>query len=112
MDDLVSRLAADVVLWSDGGGLRRAARHPIHGADRVAAFLSSIARQGRKDGGRARIAQANGGPALILEYPGELYGVMTLEIREGVVTAIRTVINPEKLQHLGGLNPPRESGSN
>lgn len=111
VDDLASRLAADVVLWSDGGGLRRAARHPVHGADRVSTFLSNIARQGRQDGGRARVAQANGGPALLLEYPGELYGVMTLEIREGVVTAIRTVINPEKLEHVAGVRPQRESGS-
>lgn len=111
VDDLASLLAADVVLWSDGGGLRRAARHPVHGADRVSTFLSNIARQGRQDGGRARVAQANGGPALLLEYPGELYGVMTLEIQEGVVTAIRTVINPEKLQHVARVRPRRESGS-
>lgn len=111
VEDLASRLAADVVLWSDGGGVRRAARHPVHGVDRVSTFLLNIARQGRKDGGRARVAQANGGPALLLEYPGEIYGVMTLDIREGVVTAIRTVINPEKLQHVARVRPRRESGN-
>ena len=40
---LVAVLAPDVVLISDGGGLVAAARKPITGAERVAAFLARAA---------------------------------------------------------------------
>src|SRR5262249_59861856 len=39
-------LAADAVLYSDGGGKRAAARVPIHGRDRIASFFESLARAG------------------------------------------------------------------
>lgn len=100
VEQLVSRLAADVVLWSDGGGRRRAARHPMHGAERVATFLVNVTRSGAEQGGRARVVRVNGSLGLRLEMPEELYGVMVLDIDEGLITAVRTVINPDKLQHL------------
>ncbi|MFP3913457.1 MAG: RNA polymerase sigma-70 factor [Actinomycetota bacterium] len=102
VDELVARLAADVVLWSDGGGKRRAARHPVHGADRVATFLLNVTRRGAREGGTARPVRANGGLALRLEMPDGIYGVMTFEFEEGVITAIRSVINPDKLGHVPG----------
>lgn len=100
VDDLVSRLAADVVLWSDGGGQRKAARKPVHGSQRVATFLTNVTRRAAEEGGTARLVRANGNLALRLEMPDGLYGVMVLDIAEQRITAIRNVINPEKLRHV------------
>jgi RNA polymerase sigma-70 factor (ECF subfamily) len=97
VDALIETLAADVIAWSDGGGIRRAARQPVPGAVRVAKFLIGIAEYGRKRGGTVRIVSANGSPALLTELDGSLYGVMTLDLADGVLVAIRSVINPEKL---------------
>jgi RNA polymerase sigma-70 factor (ECF subfamily) len=100
LDALVSLLAADVVSWSDGGGKRNAARHAVVGAERVAAFLLAIARQGRKLNGWAEPAMANGSVALKVMTPEGLYGVMTLDVVDGRVVALRNVVNPEKLAHV------------
>lgn len=108
---LASRLAADAVLWSDGGGLRRAARHPIHGAFNVARFLANVLRRGAAQGGTGRLVKANRDLAVLLELGGETYGVMVFEIADDVVTAIRSVINPEKLRHLDAGNARRGTGS-
>src|SRR5690606_156447 len=67
---LASRLAADAVLWSDGGGLRRAARHPIHGAFNVARFLANVLRRGAAQGGTGRLVKANRDLAVLLELGG------------------------------------------
>lgn len=105
VDALIETLAADVIAWSDGGGVRRAARQPVPGAVRVAKFLIGIVEYGRKRGGTARLVVANGSPALLTELDGELYGIMTFDIDDGLVTAIRSVVNPEKLEHLAGGSP-------
>lgn len=103
VDALLGTLAADVIAYSDGGGVRRAARQPIPGAERVAKFLLNIVAYGRKRAGAgARLVIANGGPALRTEIDGELYGVMTFDVEDGLITAIRTVVNPTKLRHLSG----------
>jgi RNA polymerase sigma-70 factor (ECF subfamily) len=101
VDALLATLAADVIAWSDGGGIRRAARQPIPGAERVATFLISIIRYGAERGGTGRVVVANGMPALLTELDGDLYGVMTIDLEDGLVTAIRSVVNPEKLTRSG-----------
>jgi len=42
IERLLPLLDPDVTLRSDGGGVVRAARHPVHGADRVARFLLGL----------------------------------------------------------------------
>lgn len=100
VDVIVERLAADVVLWSDGGSVRRAARHPIHGAPKVAAFLASVLQRGIAQGGTGRLVLANGQLALRLDLDDGLYGIMTFDIADETITAVRSVINPDKLRHL------------
>jgi len=98
---LVELLAADAILWSDGGAERRAARHPIIGPRKIAAFLVGIARRGLDMGATGRPVLANGAPALLLELEGTVYGVMALEIVDSAVLGVRSVINPDKLAHIG-----------
>ncbi|MFP3880859.1 MAG: sigma factor-like helix-turn-helix DNA-binding protein [Actinomycetota bacterium] len=64
VEGVASVFAEDVVLWSDGGGKARAARHPLFGATRVARHLVGVAPQAPA-GTEVRMARVNGDPAVI-----------------------------------------------
>ncbi|MEV7010336.1 sigma-70 family RNA polymerase sigma factor [Streptosporangium sp. NPDC051022] len=94
---LIRLLDPDVVLRSDGGGLVRAARRPIHGADRVARFLVGVAERF----GPAYCftpTTVNGWPGLLRFDNGTLIAVTGLSVADGRITEINTVMNPEKLR--------------
>ena len=95
-------LARDVVLRGDGGGKVPALARALHGADRVAGTLANWNRQGARGGGQMRRATINGLPgALMLDPEGGVIGAMSLEIAGGEIVAVNSVVNPEKLGHLG-----------
>jgi RNA polymerase sigma-70 factor (ECF subfamily) len=101
-EGLVGLLAADAVLHGDGGGKAPALAAPVHGAERVARLLVGLARRGRAVGMRARPAEVNGHPGLLtLDPDGRLLGVFALDIADGRVQTVRSMINPDKLRHLG-----------
>src|SRR6266508_1706166 len=101
-EGLVGVLAADAVMYSDGGGKAPAAVTPIHGRQRVARFLLGLGRQARQAGTRIRVAAINGQPgALALDPDGRLIGAVCLDIAEGQVQTVRSIVNPDKLRHLG-----------
>jgi RNA polymerase sigma-70 factor, ECF subfamily len=93
--DLLAILAPDVVLLTDGGGVVRAARAPITGADRVAHALTRIA-----TAMSLRPAQVNGHPALIVRLDGDLDAVIAVRVDDGLITGLYAVRNPEKLSHM------------
>ena len=95
-------LAHDVVLHGDGGGKAPAIIRAVHGRVRVARALLSWARAtARLEGVSLRPAQVNGQPgAIVLDAAGGVLGVMALDIAEGQVQAVNSVINPDKLRHL------------
>ena len=99
LDRLVELLTEDVVAWGDGGGKRAAARHPVAGADRVARFIAGITRQGLRLGGTGRLVRANGRLAFRAELDGEVYAVLGFDVEDGRISAIRSVVNPDKLTH-------------
>jgi RNA polymerase sigma-70 factor, ECF subfamily len=104
MDGLVELLAADVVVYGDGGGTSPSWPRPIVGRDRVVRLLLGVGTQSRDLGLQARRTEINGQPGIMVFDPdGRLVNVMTLDIADGVVQTIRSVINPEKLRHLGPL---------
>ncbi|HET6792517.1 MAG TPA: hypothetical protein VFI35_13165 [Actinomycetota bacterium] len=80
MDGLLELLAADAVAVGDGGGKAYAAREPIHGGQRVAAFLVRLFEQGRRMGARLELTRVNGQPG-VLAYDGEgrLLTVLSLD---------------------------------
>jgi RNA polymerase sigma-70 factor (TIGR02957 family) len=114
LDGLLRALAPDVVYVSDGGGKARAAAAPVHGRDRVARFMAGLFGRLRKLETSFRIVEANGQPgAVIYDREGRVVAVFTLDIADGVVQAIRCVLNPDKLHHLGPVSelarkPPPE----
>jgi RNA polymerase sigma-70 factor (TIGR02957 family) len=96
---LLDRLAPDVVLLGDGGGIRQAVVRPIVGADRVGRLLA----QGLpRLPGSATVepVQINGGPALIVRLDGEIDDVVAVRIDDGLITGIYVVRNPEKLSRV------------
>jgi RNA polymerase sigma-70 factor (TIGR02957 family) len=105
LEGLEELLAHDVVLHGDGGGKAPAIRRAIHGRGRVARTLGAWARFGSRLGGFSmRREQVNGQPgALLLDAEGKLLGVMTIDIAEGQIQGVSSVVNPDKLRHLGPL---------
>jgi len=103
LDGLETLLAHDVVLHGDGGGKAPALARPLHGRHRVARALAAWARQGKRFGGvTVRRAEVNGQPgALMLDPDGNLISVMALDVAEGQVQGVSSVVNPDKLGHLG-----------
>jgi RNA polymerase sigma-70 factor (ECF subfamily) len=100
---LEALLADDVVLRGDGGGKVPALARSLHGANRVARTLVNWARQGaRMRGVSLRPVEVNGQPgALFVDGDGGVVGVMALEIAGGRVRGISSVVNPDKLAHVG-----------
>jgi RNA polymerase sigma-70 factor (ECF subfamily) len=89
-------LAADATWWSDGGGKVTAARWPIEGGPRIAHFLA---------GGGPKFSvgldfvpvEVNGATGLATWAGDTLVGLAAFEVRDGLVTGVRAVVNPEKL---------------
>ena len=101
---LLELLAADCVAYADGGGRAPAARAPIHGRERVARALIGLMRSANRVGARGEPVVVNGQPGATFFAPdGRLINVVTLDVADGHVQAVRSMINPEKLQHLGPL---------
>ena len=101
-EGLVGLLAADAVLYGDGGGKAPALAAPVHGAERVARFLVGLARRGRAVGMLVTPAEINGHPGMLAYDPaGRLVSVLALDIADGQVQTVRSIVNPDKLRHLG-----------
>ncbi|MET9379824.1 RNA polymerase sigma-70 factor [Streptomyces sp. NPDC002928] len=89
-------LAADVTWWGDGGGKVTAARRPVQGRDKVVRFLVGGA-QRFTAGLDFTVAEVNGASALAAWAGDSLVGVVTFELRYGLITQLRAVVNPDKL---------------
>jgi RNA polymerase sigma-70 factor (TIGR02957 family) len=105
LEPLERLLAADVELHGDGGGKAPAIARAISGRHRVARTLGAWMRAGRRFGGfsltRARV---NGAPgAVFRDAEGGVISVMVLEVGDGEIRSVRSIVNPDKLEHLGPL---------
>ena len=110
-DQLEAMLAEDVELHGDGGGLAPAIKRPVFGRDRVGQMLGNWLRLGfeRIGGVRFRRMLINGQPgAAYVDSEGMLIGVMALDVADGQIRAIRSIVNPEKLGHLGPVADVQE----
>jgi RNA polymerase sigma-70 factor (ECF subfamily) len=111
LDGLVAMLAPQAVLIGDGGGRARALPRPMVGAAAVARALVGFYGQVDEWGVTLQPAWINGQPGFrTVDADGLLVNVVSLDIQDGRVIAIRSVLNPDKLGHLGatstiGLRP-------
>ena len=98
LEELEEMLAADVVSYNDGGGRARAALVPVVGRTKIMAFLRGL---GRRFGPTSyvRMLQVNGQPAAQFSLGGQ-DAVATLEVKDGKIVSILTVLNPDKLSYL------------
>lgn len=96
---LQALLTADVVAYSDGGGVKTAALNPIRGADRVARFFAGLVRKHRARGGTSDFALAtiNGAPGFIIHIDDKLDQTMSITVEGDRIAAFYIVRNPEKL---------------
>jgi RNA polymerase sigma-70 factor (ECF subfamily) len=96
-------LAHDVELTGDGGGKVPALARSLRGRSRVAHTLTNWLRA------LARFPQVSMRPAEINGDPGAIYvddeerilGVWALDFSDGEVVGVRSIVNPDKLAHLG-----------
>lgn len=115
MGGLLRALAPDVAYFGDGGGKARAVS-ALHGQEQVARFLAGLFRQLRKQQTNFRMVETNGQPgAVTYDRDGQVVNVFALDIADGVVQAVRCVVNPDKLRHLGQVsalarNPDNAAG--
>jgi RNA polymerase sigma-70 factor (TIGR02957 family) len=109
IDRLMAVLAPEVILTSDGGGLARAARRPIAGADKVARFLAAISSRPYQSidisAMKIEMAEINGGPGLLITFGSRVLMAATWLVAGGQVTAIQIVTNQPR-QTAGNLSRP------
>jgi RNA polymerase sigma-70 factor, ECF subfamily len=102
LDSLVELLAADAVFYGDGGGKAHAYPRPIVGRERVGKALQSLFKAARLFNASVRFALVNGQPgALSFDADGRLVSVLALDIADGAIQAVRSIVNPDKLGRLG-----------
>ncbi|PYR49118.1 MAG: RNA polymerase subunit sigma-24 [Acidobacteria bacterium] len=104
LQGLLDVLAPEVVLVSDGGGVKQAALRPIIGAEKVVRFiLSGI---GKTEGTlTSDPTVVNGNPALVVRLDGEIDGVMAIRVEDARITGLYYVRNPEKLTRVESETP-------
>ncbi|WP_326834892.1 RNA polymerase sigma factor SigJ [Amycolatopsis rhabdoformis] len=95
---LVRLLHPDAVYVTDGGGKVSAARKIIQGGERVAEVMVRVGRMWRPD--RIDFIEVGGELALVCHWQDRVYSIDSVEISDGLITAYRRVINPDKLVHV------------
>ncbi len=96
---LLSLFAKDATLTSDGGGVVPAARRIVHGRSRIARLYLLLA---KRLGTRLRkeILIINGEPGLVMYLDGAPLATVSFATDGASITALYTVLNPNKLHGL------------
>jgi RNA polymerase sigma-70 factor (ECF subfamily) len=104
--DIAAVLSEDVVMHGDGGGKVPAIARAVQGADRVSRMWANFAKQGFRVGATIDPTIVNGQPGAVFRTAqGEVVSVLMVKVSGGRVTEIFSIINPDKLQHVG---PPAD----
>jgi hypothetical protein len=97
-------LAPEVVLVSDGGGVKQAALRPIIGAEKVVRFI--VGGSGKTEGTlTSDPIVVNGNLALVVRLDGEIDGVVAIRVEDARITGLYYVRNPEKLTRVESETP-------
>jgi RNA polymerase sigma-70 factor (ECF subfamily) len=104
VDGLVEMLAADVVVYGNSDGQSPAWPRPIVGRDHVGRLFAAISQYVVEHEMRLERHEVNGQPgAMMVDKDGGIVDVMALDIADGAIQTVRSVINRDKLRHLGPL---------
>jgi RNA polymerase sigma-70 factor, ECF subfamily len=99
---LTRLLADDVTSWTDGGGVVRQARRPILGPAKVAAFWVGLFRKYRSEPGT--LVEINGQVGVRMAI-GRQEQILTVDVRDGRVHQVFSVLNPAKLARIRAAAP-------
>ena len=94
-------LAADVISYSDGGGVVRASRIPVVGADRVAKYHRAFADRFWA-GVDVSWASTNGQAAALLSSDGTVFAVLTVNASAHGIDQVLWMMNPVKITAAAG----------
>jgi RNA polymerase sigma-70 factor, ECF subfamily len=94
-DQVVALLAPDAVLISDGGGKKKAALRPIHGAEKIARWLFAVLAENPDF--EIRMGTLNDEIAYIAYDGDEPDTVAFLKTDDGRITELYLIRNPDKL---------------
>lgn len=116
IDGLVDMLAADVVVYGDGGGRGPSLPRPVYGRDKALRLLDALATALRRFDLHLDRGAVNGQPgALVRDDSGALLDVLSVDVFHGRVQTIHSILNPDKLGHLAPLvgpdHPLRRAGA-
>ena len=102
VDALQELLAADVQVYGDGGGNAPQWSRVVVGADNVARMFGGLGQRFSGSGIRVERHEVNGQPgAVVRDADGQVVNVLVLDVLDGRIQVVRSVINPDKLRHLG-----------
>jgi RNA polymerase sigma-70 factor (ECF subfamily) len=102
VDGLRELLAADVQMIGDSGGKAPQLARTIVGADNAARVLASIFPWLVSIEVTVQAHQVNGQPgAIFRDRDGKVLSALALDILDRQIQTIRSVINPDKLRHVG-----------
>ncbi|MFD1176358.1 RNA polymerase sigma-70 factor [Paenibacillus puldeungensis] len=102
---LVSLLAEDVAVISDGGGKVTAAVQPIESRDRVVQFLFGLFRKAShstETDAHIEIAELNGQPGLIYMVGTRIDTAVLMDTENHRIRNLFFMRNPDKIRHLAG----------
>ncbi|MER5881305.1 MULTISPECIES: RNA polymerase sigma-70 factor [unclassified Streptomyces] len=99
---LRTMLAADVQLVGDGGGKAPQLSRAVVGAENVARLLASVYPHMALIDVTFEVHEVNGQPGAVFRTrDGDVLHTMALDVVDGRILTIRSVLNPDKLGHLG-----------
>ncbi|MFB9836082.1 RNA polymerase sigma-70 factor [Actinoallomurus acaciae] len=102
VDGLRELLAADVQLVSDSGGKAPQWGRGVFGTENVVRALATFLPPFARIGGVVEPHEVNGQPgAIFRDRDGKVVNTWTLDVLDGQIQTIRTVLNPDKLGHMG-----------
>ncbi|MGW6903383.1 MULTISPECIES: RNA polymerase sigma-70 factor [unclassified Streptomyces] len=96
LSELEQILTADVVSYSDGGGIRGASKIPVVGRLRVSKYLAAFAPRFWPPT-EVRWVEANGRPAALVSVDGNAVALLCADVSERGIEQIMWVMNPAKL---------------
>jgi RNA polymerase sigma-70 factor (ECF subfamily) len=96
LDDLERLLAEDVASYSDGGGLVRASKFPVHGRARVAKFVRAF-QSHYWTGVDITETEINGQPSVVLSKAGRVFAAVAIVLAPDGIQQVLWMMNPQKL---------------
>lgn len=96
---VLNLLSEEVILYSDGGGIVKAAINPIFSRDRVLPFLLGIAAKAPKEF-TSDIKEINGEVGVFNTIRSNPHSVICFHVLDEQIEKIFIIMNPEKLKHL------------